>query len=192
MSSIIDFLQVSSRSRINEKILIKDDNLRSIVSGFPAHEAFKNFTDTYKTETADNDLYQQSFLHVISETVCDYPSAFVSEKTFKPIANKRPFVIVGAAGSLANIRNMGFRTFDDFWDEGYDDIESFEQRISAVADVIEFVCGHSIQDLRTLCIRMQDVLNYNFNFYINEFKKTEIKKFKHACIENLNPRYDPD
>ena len=98
--------------------------------------------------------------------------------------------MIGPHGSLANLRSLGFKTFHDYWNEDYDIIADPGDRIKAVVDVIDWVCSRSISELQTLCKSMKDVLNYNFNFYVNEFKKQELEKFEKSCIENLKPRYD--
>ena len=138
----------------------------------------------------DNALYQQSFLHVVTETVFNYPMFFPSEKTAKPLLNKRPFVMVGPPGSLKNLKSIGFKTFSDFWSEDYDTIADPELRIMAIVDIIEWVCAQSVDDLQSLCVRMKDVLNYNFTYYVNEFEISQLIKLEQACIENLKPRYD--
>jgi hypothetical protein len=190
MLTTIDLLQLTSGHRINDKVLLRNNQLKKIIEEFPSQQNFKNFEDLYSTVGMDNALYQQAFLQVVSETVCNYPSTYISEKTIKPILNKRPFVIVGPAGSLARLQSLGFKTFSDFWDETYDVIDSFEDRITAVVDIVETVCGYSIQELQSLCVKMEDVLNYNFNYCVNELKNIELQQFEQACIENLKPRYD--
>ena len=190
MLPTIDLLQLTSNTRINEKVLIQNHQLKEIIAEFSLEKNFKNFEDFYSILGMDNALYQQAFLQVVSETVCNYPSTFISEKTIKPIVNKRPFVIVGPVGSLARLQLLGFKTFSDFWDESYDVIDSFEDRITAVVAIVETVCGYSIQELQSLCVKMEDVLNYNFNYCVNELENIELQKFEQACIENLKSRYD--
>ena len=183
-------LQTSTNTRVNEKWVVHDDRIRQTIDKFPTDTRFKNFNDVYSTNGMDNALYQQCFLQVVTETVFHYPVTFFSEKTTKPILNKRPFVMIGPHGSLANLRSLGFKTFHDYWNEDYDIIADPGDRIKAVVDVIDWVCSRSISELQTLCKSMKDVLNYNFNFYVNEFKKQELEKFEKSCIENLKPRYD--
>jgi hypothetical protein len=59
-----------------------------------------------------------------------------------------------------------------------------------VVAIVETVCGYSIQELQSLCVKMEDVLNYNFNYCVNELENIELQKFEQACIENLKSRYD--
>ena len=47
----------------------------------------------------------------------------LTEKVFKAIKNCQPFVIAGAQGSIQQLREMGYRTFDSVVDHSYDSIE---------------------------------------------------------------------
>lgn len=183
-------LNTHNGTRINDKWLIKNGNVKNAVNQFPADSKFVNFSDTFSTNGMDPLLYQQTFLQVVTETVYHYPVPFVSEKTAKPLVNKRPFVIVGSVGSLANLRKLGFKTFSDFWNEDYDTIDDPESRILSVVEIVESVCSHSIAELQNLCVAMSDVLNYNFDFYTKEFKKSQLAQLEQLCVRNLDPRYD--
>jgi hypothetical protein len=68
-------------------------------------------------------LFDQSYCHIVLETHFDADGsggAFLTEKTFKTIKHGQPFIIVGAAGSLAKLRELGYRTFDHALDNSYD------------------------------------------------------------------------
>ena len=117
-----------------------DNQLRAVVDSCPSNMMFKNFEDNWHQHSIDPALFQQGFLHVVTETVYNYPSTFVSEKTIKPIVNKRPFVLVGPPGSLKNLHNLGFKTFSQFWPEDYDQIHDNEKRLCAIVDIVEMIC----------------------------------------------------
>lgn len=185
-----DIVHTNHGRRINDKWLLHNNDLKQIVNQFSSDSKFVNFLDTFSTNNMDPLLYQQAFLQVVTETVYHYPVPFVSEKTAKPLINKRPFVIVGAVGSLANLRKLGFKTFGDFWSEDYDTEQNPERRIQSIVEIVESVCSQSIAELQNLCIAMSDVLNYNFDFYTKEFKKAQLAQFEKMCVENLSPRYD--
>lgn len=190
MENKVDLIHTSTKTRINEKWRLNSNHLIQIVNDFPSDEKILNFVDTFTQHSMDSRLFQQGFLQVVTETTYHYPVTFFSEKTTKPILNKRPFVIVGSVGSLSNLKTLGFKTFSDFWNEDYDNILDPSDRIMAIFDIIQFVCNMSVTELQTLCVEMSDVLNYNFNYYVNDFKKTQLSQFEAACIKNLQPRYD--
>lgn len=76
-----------------------------------------------------------SWISIVSETHFDdsQKTCFLSEKTFKTIATQTPFMILGNRGSLKKLQDMGYKTFHDIIDEGYDDLESIH-RINAIID----------------------------------------------------------
>lgn len=69
-----------------------------------------------------SNLYNDSYCHLIVETHWDADGggSFLTEKTFKAIRNLQPFVIFGTAESLALLRSLGYRTFDQYIDNSYD------------------------------------------------------------------------
>jgi hypothetical protein len=52
------------------------------------------------------------------------PWPFVTEKTFKPIQYQHPFMVYGQCGILKFLKDLGFETFDNLFDESYDSINS--------------------------------------------------------------------
>lgn len=67
--------------------------------------------------------FAESYLNLVLETHLDVDQsggAFLTEKTFKPIKHCQLFIIIGAVGSIAKLRSMGYRTFDNVIDHSYD------------------------------------------------------------------------
>jgi hypothetical protein len=67
--------------------------------------------------------FTNSYCNIIIETHFDADQSggtFLTEKTFKAIKHGQPFVIIGPAGSLAALRELGYRTFDHVMDNSYD------------------------------------------------------------------------
>jgi len=67
--------------------------------------------------------FANSYCHIVLETHFDADQsggAFLTEKTFKPIKHGQMFFIAGPAGSLQQLRDMGYRTFDGILDNSYD------------------------------------------------------------------------
>jgi hypothetical protein len=54
---------------------------------------------------------------------------FISEKSLKPMAMQHPFILIATPGTLAEIRSFGFETFPELWDESYDSVANFQQRL---------------------------------------------------------------
>ena len=65
-------------------------------------------------------VYNQTAYSVVAETCFHDNFSFFTEKTSKPIIARRLFVMFAGRGYLANLRRLGFRTFNGIIDEGYD------------------------------------------------------------------------
>lgn len=64
-----------------------------------------------------------SYCNIVLESQFDVDQsggAFVTEKTFKPIKHGQLFFIAGGAGSLQQLRDLGYRVFDTVLDNSYD------------------------------------------------------------------------
>lgn len=113
---------------------------------------------------------QASFCYVVTETCFWERKCHLTEKIFKPIVSRMPFVLVGPAHNLEYIKSYGFKTFDRWWDESYDSIEDPIERIDAICKVLEKITSYSIEELEQLLIEMQEVLDYNYElFYSTKF-----------------------
>lgn len=108
--------------------------------------------------------WNTSFLHIVNETVWQEKIHF-TEKIFKPIVLHQPFVVLQAPGSLEYLRSYGFRTFGEWWDESYDSIQDPQERMQAIADIVNWI---PTQDLNRMRTEMSGVLEHNFrHFYEN-------------------------
>jgi hypothetical protein len=129
-----------------------------------------------------SDRYQPNFNQLalwdlVVETVGDYPYAHLSEKSIKSILSFRPFIIIGGPGQIRLLKDLGFKTFDNWIDESYDNKKTFANRTdSAIAQLSQY-CSHTSDQLKKVCIEMHDVLEYNYNHYINNFAGSDYKKF---------------
>jgi len=120
----------------------------------------------------DDVLFMKSaFFHVVSETVFFHPKLHLTEKIFKPIVIKRPFILVAAPGNLAYLKSYGFKTFDRWIDESYDQEPDNDRRIAMVASELEKLCKLSDSELRNMHAEMQEVLDYNFLHFYGKFKE---------------------
>ena len=118
------------------------------------------------------DFLQESLVYLISETVGDYPHVYLSEKTWKAFASKTPFMLAGAKDSLKVLKDNGFKTFHDFWDENYDNIPSFYLRSKAIAEQLNYLKNQNFNKIISDCI---PILNHNYN-HLKQFRKDELSK----------------
>ena len=75
--------------------------------------------------------YANSYCNIVMETHFDADQSggtFLTEKTFKPIKHGQLFFVAGPAGSLAALRELGYKTFDSVFDTTYDTVVDNTQR----------------------------------------------------------------
>ncbi|MFS4459342.1 hypothetical protein [Bdellovibrio sp. HCB2-146] len=92
--------------------------------------------------------YNRSFLAIVNETRYGTYCGEISEKTLLPIQFMRPFLVVGGPKMLRYLREMGFETFSDVWDESYDDIEDHGERMKKILDVLDEVLSRPLEQLQ--------------------------------------------
>ena len=73
---------------------------------------------------------------------------------------KKPFVIFASNNYLAYLRQMGFRTFADFWSEDYDGYEGRERLVRMLA-VIDEISTMTVNQRETMFWDMQYTLQHN-------------------------------
>ena len=83
------------------------------------------------------ETYMDDDLESVGESLTKNDSWFLSEKSYKAIAAHHPFILAGTHTNLSYLRNQGFETFPELWDESYDNERNFERRIDLIADIIK-------------------------------------------------------
>jgi hypothetical protein len=116
-------------------------------------------------------LNQSALWHVVSETVFYYKKLHLTEKIFKPIVSQRPFILVAAPGNLAYLKSYGFKTFDRWIDESYDNEPDNDKRINMITEELEKLCSLTSGELENMHKEMQETLKYNFNHFYTNFKE---------------------
>ena len=84
-------------------------------------------------------IYNQTAYSVVAETNHQNGYSFFTEKIVKPILAQRLFVVFSGQFYLKNLREFGFKTFDDIIDESYDTIEDNNTRFKSVLKQIEYL-----------------------------------------------------
>jgi hypothetical protein len=109
---------------------------------------------------SDLNIYRRSWFSLVSETEMAPFKSRITEKPMKAIANFHPIILFGSLGSLAILRDLGFKAFGQWIDERYDAVSGPEERFElAYAEFIRFFAkaGATIQNDRGL----RDVLAFN-------------------------------
>jgi hypothetical protein len=104
------------------------------IDGLPYCIDVNNLIESFPLDIYER--YSKSGINVVIETLPKHPgwhdhttqSLMITEKTFKAIATERPFMLFAPSGSLDILKKEGFKTFDSWIDESYDNTDVIEEK----------------------------------------------------------------
>ena len=120
-------------------------------------------------------MYKDTFFSLVSETLFgeDKESLFVTEKTFKAIAYRHPFMIVGNMGTLRHLRFLGYETFPEMFDESYDQEYDPKKRFSIILRNLEQWYQLSREEKIKKYDSVKEKLKHNFELFKNSRSQFE-------------------
>ena len=78
---------------------------------------------------------------------------------------------------MQNLQRLGFRTFNEFWDEGYDNHDP-AQRIKAIEKLIQSLANKSLKEMQTMLFKMKPILDHN------------LQRFQTLTFEQIAAEFD--
>lgn len=96
-------------------------------------------------------------------TTCEtLDSLFLTEKTFRPIALKHPFLLVSNYRALKGLRSLGYKTFHPFINENYDNEFNDKIRLQLILNEAERLCKLSDEEWIHLQQKIKPIIEHNF------------------------------
>ena len=111
-------------------------------------------------------FYKNTFCSFVLDTYCSEDHVVLDEKVFKPIAYGHPFLLLCNQGGLRTLRSIGFKTFGEFWDESYDDLQGYD-RLEAIFKLILEIEKWSIDDINLVYNKMLPIIKHNQEHFYN-------------------------
>jgi hypothetical protein len=110
------------------------------------------------------DSYVNSFCAIVTESNFAHPFPMFSEKVINAMKAGRPFIVASSAGTLEYLRQHGFKTFSEFWDESYDTEPNHELRLQKIMTLIDYIDSMSVEELKILYSKIKPTVEYNFRW----------------------------
>jgi len=110
---------------------------------------------------AEHSHYRQTFISTVLETHPYTNTIFFSEKIWKPISLGQPFMLIAGMNYLAQLKKLGYKTFDRWIDESYDQMPDLNDRINCVVSQLKKLSLLSTQELISMREEMREVLFHN-------------------------------
>lgn len=122
-------------------------------------------------KSSDKLYYENSYFSIVTETFyfgnndyhwVDEGTVFFSEKIFKPIICKHPFIQLNRPHALKYLKKLGYKTFHPYINESYDEIENNEDRLIAIVNEIERLSNFSNNDWLEWQSKVTPIIEHNY------------------------------
>ena len=125
-----------------------------------------NTNEHFATKNLYCDFYKHFALDIVTESVFEYPYAFITEKTIRPIVHKKMFLLVAPAGTLKMLHDYGFKSFSNFINEDYDNIQNPHKRMKSIVNELARISKFSIDDMQKTMLQYKETLQHNYDHYM--------------------------
>ena len=143
-----------------------------------ANPSFNNFVNFPLRK-----YYSRCFVDVVAETRYAQTTSNVSEKILQTIMFRTPFIMVAPPYSLEYMRELGFKTFHDFWDESYDTEPDHAMRFFKLYELFEYLDSLENSELQAMYSDMTEILDHNHDHFL---RQTSVHALKQHEIKNIN------
>ena len=143
----LNFLQTADTSR---SMFQHSDSYYPIQ--FPANLNLVNF-------------YHDIFVDIVAETNIMGQNFLVTEKLWRCVIARRPFIVLGTGSYLYNLRKLGFQTFGQWWSEDYDG-QIGQTRIGMMLKLLDEIAQWNKQKIANVLKEMQPTLEHNRDVFL--------------------------
>ena len=177
------------RVKLFERLQSQGTLEKSIWTRWPEKKLPKEYelpwAQNYPTSGMDQDIYEKpyndSWCSIVSETNDNATEIFMTEKIWKPIIAQQVFVVHGNYLYLQKLREMGFKTFSNYFDESYDLEKDSDHRIEKLTRTIKNLHEAPWEDIY---LQTQSLRKHNADLFFNKEKLSlEINKTLESFLE---------
>jgi hypothetical protein len=120
--------------------------------------------------------YKQSGIEIVLETLFDDTRWHLTEKTLRPIACGKPFMLAATPGSLQYLKNYGFETFGEYINEDYDLIVNPRDRLQAIVSEMTRIAELSDEQKSKLWQQLHIISKRNQQRFFNTVWQDSIEQ----------------
>jgi hypothetical protein len=124
--------------------------------------------------------FDDTHFSLVCESARSWDTAveFLTEKTYKAIAGWHPFMVLGADGLLSVLRDQGFETFDNCFDESYDGAGTLAGKLDVVETNIQNYTLGGIDSETQRRVEHNRMLFYNNDRVMHGLERDVIEPIK--------------
>ena len=87
---------------------------------------------------------------------------------------KTPFIVQGPQNFVKHFKNLGFKTFDNWWSEGYSEDDT-DYQLTGILDIVDTLSALTVTQLESIYAEMVPVLEHNYQLML-EIPDTDFLK----------------
>lgn len=178
-------VSINNVNYINEIETVLEDSYKGkqrLLEFFKTYNPVSHYTydetdlENNKAANLNVDAHNKTFINIVTESSYEDSFIFFTEKTFKPIYCAQPFILIGNPYSLKKLKELGFKTFSQWWDESYDEEVDFTKRYEKIVRVMEDISSWSLDKCLDVTKQMEEVFIHNFNVLVDKKEQNEVKE----------------
>lgn len=120
--------------------------------------------------------YSNIFVDIVCNTYITGNTFYIDEKLWRPIITRTPFIVHGPVNFIKNLRQLGFKTFDQWWDEGFSE-DPPDVQVVEIIKIIDKIAQWDLNCINTVYDQMKSVLDHNYNRFMELNDKEFNKRF---------------
>lgn len=138
-------------------------------------------------------LHRNTIFSIVNETSNDdwnETSLFFSEKILKPIINFQPMIIWGQKSINRKLEELGFRTYESYFDLHFDsepdDILRYKKLLESIIPIVKSLAEKDIEEKINWRFKNKELLEYNYNVFVENYHS---KKQKEIFLEKIRSMF---
>ena len=152
-----------------------------------------NQCDSNESAQYNCDDFNSTAISVVLKTVFDDSKIHLTEKILRPIACGHPFLLAAGPHSLEYLRSYGFRTFEPWIDESYDQEPNGLLRLEKIINSMNKINLLGAQEFDRFLLEIRHIAEFNKkHFFSDAFQQQVIEELKtnltHAIHHIKKPR----
>ena len=122
----------------------------------------------------DDWMYAETYFSLVSETHYfesdDEHGIFFSEKVFKPISFKHPFILIAPCGSMSALKSIGYKSFAPYINESYDAEQDDIKRMQMIIEETKRLDALQGEELYTWLDNVKEICEDNYKILTSKHK----------------------
>lgn len=191
--------RIKFMKKLEQEDLLKDMNYSLVTE--TEHIEYDVFKSGYRKDTTIRDKIQMmpnndpwnviksmfmkdNLIFIVTETCADASYLFLTEKIFKPIKMKMPFIVYARPHALRKLKEYGYKTFSSLWDESYDEIHNVNKRMDAIVQLVQSLNKLTTKELYDKIQDIKDILQHNYDNMMKRVPEQKLLDFIHEKTNN--------